>query len=80
MRITDLLSPESVEIDARIATKQEAIDKLVALHEAAGYLTDVSAYHQAILAREEQGTTAIGEGMASRMPRLMPWPIRRSPP
>ncbi len=64
MRITDLLSPQAVELGVSVASKSDAIEKLISLHEGAGNLADVQAYREAILAREAQGTTAIGEGMA----------------
>lgn len=64
MRIIDLLKADAIELNTSAATKSEAIDKLVSLHEAAGNLSDVAAYKEAILAREAQGTTAIGEGIA----------------
>jgi len=64
MRITDLLAPEAVELGVSVASKADAIDKLISLHEGAGNLRDVAAYREAILAREAGGTTAIGEGMA----------------
>ena len=64
MRITDLLSPQAIELGVSVASKPDAIEKLISLHEGAGNLSDVEGYRAAILAREEQGTTAIGEGMA----------------
>ena len=64
MRITDLLAPEAIELNVSVASKPDAIDKLISLHDAAGNLRDVEAYREAILAREAGGTTAIGEGMA----------------
>lgn len=64
MRITDLLSPQAIELGVSVASKPDAIAKLISLHEGAGNLSDVEGYRAAILAREEQGTTAIGEGMA----------------
>ncbi|MGI6033622.1 MAG: PTS fructose transporter subunit IIABC [Coriobacteriales bacterium] len=64
MRIVDLLKPESIEIGAHPDDKAGAIEELIALHEKAGSLSDVEGYRKAILAREESGTTAIGEGMA----------------
>lgn len=64
MRIIDLLKPEAIALGLDISTKEEAIDTLVKLHAAAGNLTDEQAYKEAILAREAQGTTAIGEGIA----------------
>lgn len=64
MRITDLLKKEAIELGASVSTKNEAIDKLIFLHEKAGNLNDVQAYKAAILERENQGSTAIGEGIA----------------
>lgn len=64
MRITDLLKKEAIELGTSVSTKNEAIDKLISLHEKAGNLNDVQAYKAAILERENQGSTAIGEGIA----------------
>lgn len=64
MRIIDLLKKDAIELNASVTTKADAIDKLIALHEKAGNLSDAAAYKNAILAREQQGTTAIGEGIA----------------
>lgn len=64
MRIIDLLKPEAITLGLDILTKSDAINALVGLHAAAGNLKDKDAYKEAILAREEQGTTAIGDGIA----------------
>lgn len=64
MKIIDLLSKDAIELNTDIASKEEAIDKLVLLHNSAGNLNDKEEYKKAILAREEQGTTAISEGIA----------------
>ena len=64
MKIIDLLKKDAIELNTSVASKNDAIDKLVALHEKAGNLVDVNAYKDAILAREAQGSTAIGEGIA----------------
>ncbi len=64
MKIIDLLKKDAIELNTSVASKSDAIDKLVALHEKAGNLLDVNAYKDAILAREAQGSTAIGEGIA----------------
>lgn len=64
MKIIDLLKKDAIELSTSVASKSDAIDKLVALHEKAGNLLDVNAYKDAILAREAQGSTAIGEGIA----------------
>lgn len=64
MKITDLLKKSAVELNTVASSKQEVIDKLVALHQKAGNLSDEAEYKDAILLREQQGTTAIGEGIA----------------
>ncbi|MCB6994582.1 fructose-specific PTS transporter subunit EIIC [bacterium 210820-DFI.6.37] len=64
MRITDLLKKEAIITGGQAASKEEAIDALIALHEKAGNLADKEAYRQGILKREEEGTTAVGEGIA----------------
>lgn len=64
MRIIDLLKADAIELNTSVANKSEAIDKMISLHEAAGNLADVAVYKEAILAREAQGSTAIGEGIA----------------
>lgn len=42
----------------------DAVDQLVALQDKAGNLLDKEEYKKGILAREQQGSTAIGEGIA----------------
>lgn len=64
MRITDLLSPKSMQLHTAVADKNAAIDKLISLHAACGNLADEKAYKQAILAREAQSSTAIEAGIA----------------
>ena len=64
MRITDLLKPEALAIGASASTRDEVIDQLVALHVAAGNVTDATAYKAGVLAREAEFSTAVGEGIA----------------
>ena len=64
MRITDLLKLQAIQVNAKVSTKSEAIDALVALHDKCGNLKDVAAYKAGILKREEEGTTAIGMEVA----------------
>lgn len=64
MKITDLLKKDAISLNSIDASKEKVIDDLIALHKKAGNLADVNQYRDAILAREEQGTTAIGEGIA----------------
>lgn len=64
MRITDLLTPESVLLHTTVEDKNVAIDTLIALQTRAGNLANPKAYKDAILARESQSSTAIEAGIA----------------
>lgn len=64
MRIVDLLGGESIILNAAPKTKQEAIDMLVDLQQRSGKIKDREEYKKGILAREEMGSTAVGEGIA----------------
>lgn len=64
MRIVDLLKPGAIQLGATLANKQEAIDKLISLHEKVGNISDRETFKAEILKREEAGTTAVGEGIA----------------
>ncbi len=64
MRITDLLSKESILLGGSPKSKSEAIDMLVELQAKSGYISDLEEYKKGILAREEKGSTAVGEGIA----------------
>lgn len=64
MRIIDLLSPQGIDLNVKVSTKEQAIDKLVSLMDATGKISDVAAYKAAVKKREEEGTTAMGEGVA----------------
>lgn len=64
MRITDLLQKESIRLNAAPANKNEAIEMLIELQSQNGSIADREAYKTAILARENQGSTAVGDGIA----------------
>lgn len=64
MRIVDLLKKESIELNASPKSKREAIDLLVELQVKSGNIADAEGYKKAILAREEKGSTAVGDGIA----------------
>ena len=64
MRITDLLKKQGISLGVAAKDKSDAIDQLVALHDKCGNLSDVKAYKEGILKREEMGTTAIGMEVA----------------
>lgn len=64
MRITDLLKKESILLGGSPKSKSEAIDMLVELQVKGGNIADKEEYKKGILAREEKGSTAVGEGIA----------------
>lgn len=64
MRIVDLISQDSMALQASPKSKSEAIDMLVELQVKGGRIADRAEYKKGILAREELSSTAIGEGIA----------------
>ena len=64
MRITELLSWESIELRAGPADKKEALDMAIALMAKSGKISDIGSYTAQVYTREEEGTTGIGEGIA----------------
>lgn len=64
MRIVDLINKNSISLNLNSNNKQDVIDELVDLVYKSGNLNDKNEYKEAILAREELSTTAIGEGVA----------------
>ncbi|GAA6491703.1 PTS fructose transporter subunit IIABC [Candidatus Bariatricus faecipullorum] len=64
MKITDLLKKQSIELHGAVKTKTEAIETMVSLMEKGGNLKDTETYRKTVFAREEEGTTGIGEGIA----------------
>ena len=63
-KITDLLQAECICLNAKADTKSEAIAQGVELMSKSGNLLDSQSYMQAVLKREEEGSTGIGEGIA----------------
>lgn len=64
MRITDLLDKRSIYLGAKVSSKEETLDRAVALMAESGKIADVETYKKGVYAREEEGTTGIGEGIA----------------
>ncbi|MGB4660501.1 MAG: fructose PTS transporter subunit IIA, partial [Mobilitalea sp.] len=64
MRITDLLVKEGIRLDEKASNKSEAINKIVDLMVGTGRISDEEVYRKGVFAREEEGTTGIGEGIA----------------
>ncbi len=64
MRISEFIDPKGIQLRVALADQNEAIDKLIALHDAVGNLKDAAGFKTAILEREAKGSTAIGNGIA----------------
>ncbi len=64
MRITDLLKKDTIILNLSATNKKQVINELVRQLDVAGKLKDRKGYHEAIMKREEQSTTGIGEGIA----------------
>lgn len=64
MRITDILSAESVNLNGSATDKQDVLNQMVDLMAASGKVSDRAFYLKSVFAREEEGTTGVGEGIA----------------
>lgn len=65
MKIRDLLSRESIQLNVAPVSKAEAINKLADLMDASGKLSDKEQYIKDVLKREASGTTGLGDGIAT---------------
>lgn len=64
MHIIDILNKDSIALNANPKSKAEAVDLLVDLQMKGGKVSDREEYKKGIIAREAQGSTAVGEGIA----------------
>lgn len=64
MRIRDLLSVQSIELGGKPGNKTEVLNHMVDLMANGGNIADVETYRKGVFAREEEGTTGIGMGIA----------------
>ncbi|MHC9159744.1 MULTISPECIES: PTS fructose transporter subunit IIABC [Exiguobacterium] len=64
MKITDLLQRDTIQLNLRASSKREIIEELVDVLDRAGKLSDRNGYRDAILKRESESTTGLGEGIA----------------
>ncbi len=64
MRIKDILSPESMIMDLRATTKDEAINEMADLEVATGIVNNKEKFVESIWKREKETTTGIGGGIA----------------
>lgn len=64
MRILDLLDARSVKLNGTAVDKSDVLNQMVDLMAASGKVCNRENYLQAVFAREEEGSTGVGEGIA----------------
>lgn len=64
MTIRDLLAAESINLNGTPDGKTEALNQCIDLMAKSGKIADVETYRKGVFAREEEGTTGIGMGIA----------------
>lgn len=64
MRITDLLDKKSIDLKGNVKDKKSTLNKMVDLMVKSGKINNTEKYRKGVFAREEEGTTGIGEGIA----------------
>ena len=65
MKITDLLKPQSILLNASPTNKADAIYTLGDLMDKGGNLSNKAEYLEAVFSREESGSTGLGDGIAT---------------
>ncbi|MCK9170808.1 MAG: fructose PTS transporter subunit IIA, partial [Treponema sp.] len=64
MRIKDLLDPRSIRLNGSAENKDDAIAQIVDLMTASGKIENRNVYFEGVRAREQEATTAVGDGVA----------------
>ncbi|RLL43658.1 PTS fructose transporter subunit IIC [Oceanobacillus piezotolerans] len=64
MKITDVLRKDIMLLDLKATDKEGVIDEMIASLDKHGVITDVSEFKDAILKREAQTSTGLGDGIA----------------
>lgn len=64
MKITDLLSVKAVDLKVKASDKNDLIKQAVDLMEKQGNVSNKAEYLSAVLKREEESTTGVGDGIA----------------
>lgn len=64
MKITDLLTKDSISIGISLQNKSDAIDTAVGLMNNLNNLKDLEEFKRQVYLREEKGSTGVGEGVA----------------
>ena len=64
MKITDLITPAGICLNASAADKQDILRQITELMNKQGNVADLEKYRQSVLAREKESSTGVGEGIA----------------
>ena len=64
MKITDLLTKESIDLNVKASNKKDVIEQAVELMEQNGNINNKEEYLKLVIKREEEGSTGVGEGIA----------------
>ncbi|WP_152656799.1 fructose-specific PTS transporter subunit EIIC [Oceanobacillus sp. CFH 90083] len=64
MKVTDLLKKEVMLLNLQASSKEAVIDEMIASLYKHGILTEQASFKEAILAREAQSSTGLGDGIA----------------
>ncbi|GEN46295.1 PTS sugar transporter subunit IIA [Alkalibacillus haloalkaliphilus] len=64
MQLSEILKNEHVLLDVNVDSRETCIDELTKLMEKTGVVSDSAVYKDAVLKREEEGSTGIGFGVA----------------
>ncbi|MEH7653268.1 PTS fructose transporter subunit IIABC [Bacillus safensis] len=64
MKITELLTKHTIKLQLDSQQKEAVIEELVTVLDTAGKLNDKEGYKEAVINREKQSSTGIGEGIA----------------
>ena len=63
MRITELFTAKSIELDSAASNRDEILSRLVVLQATHGNITDTEAYKKALYAREDEASTYVDNGI-----------------
>ena len=63
MRITELFTAKSIELDSAASNRDEILSRLVELQATHGNITDTEAYKKALYAREDEASTYVDNGI-----------------
>lgn len=64
MKISDILSPEVVEVDLNVADKDDSIRKIIEISARSGKILDIKKVTDTIFERERLVSTGVGKGFA----------------